>query len=66
MLDHNHPKDHGKPLAPKTGAATIQFYAANSTQTGDISAISIPLVSTARATVFGWLGNSIVRTWRRG
>ena len=36
MLDHNFPKDHGKPLSPKLGAGSVQFYAFNCTQDGDI------------------------------
>ena len=36
MLDHNFPKDYGKPLAPKLGAGSVQFYGFNCTQDGDI------------------------------
>ncbi len=36
MLDHNFPKDHGKPLSPKLGAGSVQFYGFNCTEDGDI------------------------------
>ena len=39
MFDHNFPKDHGKPLAPKLGAASVQFYGFNCNQSGDIEFI---------------------------
>ena len=39
MFDHNFPKDHGKPLAPKLGAASVQFYGFNCNQAGDIEFI---------------------------
>ena len=35
MFDHNFPKDHGKPLAPKLGAASVQYYGFNCNQAGD-------------------------------
>ena len=35
MLDHNFPKDFDKPLAPKLGAGSVQFYGFNCTQDGD-------------------------------
>lgn len=35
MLDHNFPKDYDKPLAPKLGAGSVQFYRFNCTQDGD-------------------------------
>ncbi|MDE0299922.1 MAG: alpha-galactosidase [Candidatus Poribacteria bacterium] len=36
MLDHNFPKDYDKPLAPKLGAGSVQFYGFNCTHDGDI------------------------------
>jgi alpha-galactosidase len=36
MLQHGFPKDHGKPLSPKLGAASVQFYGFVCTQAGDI------------------------------
>jgi alpha-galactosidase len=39
MLDHNFPKDHGKPLAPKVGAASVQYYSFVCNQAGDIDFI---------------------------
>ena len=36
MLDHNFPKDHGKPLSPKLGAGSVQFYGFDCTQDADI------------------------------
>ncbi len=39
MLEHNFPKDHGKPLSPKVGSASVQEYAFNCTQQGDIEFI---------------------------
>ena len=36
MFEHNFPKDHGKPLAPKLGAASVQYYGFNCNQKGDI------------------------------
>ena len=40
MLEHNLPKDHGKPLAPKLGAASVQYYGFNCDQAGDIAFIN--------------------------
>jgi alpha-galactosidase len=39
LLDHNLPKDHGKPLSAKLGAASVQYYGFNCTQSGDIDFI---------------------------
>jgi len=39
MFDCNFPKDHGKPLAPKLGSASVQHYKFNCTQAGDIEFI---------------------------
>jgi alpha-galactosidase len=39
MFAHNFPKDHGKPLAPKLGAASVQYYGFNCNQRGDIEFI---------------------------
>jgi len=39
MFAHNFPKDHGKPLSPKLGAASVQFYGFNCNQIGDIEFI---------------------------
>ncbi len=39
MFDHNFPKDHGKPLSPKLGGASVWPYHFNCTQAGDIEFI---------------------------
>ncbi len=39
MFEHNFPKDHGKPLSPKLGGASVWPYHFNCTQTGDIGFI---------------------------
>ncbi|MBN2292741.1 MAG: NPCBM/NEW2 domain-containing protein [Pirellulales bacterium] len=58
MFDHNFPKDHGKPLAPKTGAATIGFYNAMNTQAGDLEFINRSLDNGLELTTWwmdaGW------------
>lgn len=36
MFDHVFPKDHGKPLRPKLSTASVQHYAFNCNQAGDI------------------------------
>ncbi len=41
MLAHNFPKDYGKPLSPKHGAAAVQFYGFQCTQAGDIEFIDL-------------------------
>jgi alpha-galactosidase len=40
MFKHNFPDDHGKPLSPKLGAASVQFYGFNCNQSGDIEFIN--------------------------
>lgn len=58
MLEHNFPKDHGRPLSPKTGAATIGFFNAMNTQVGDIEFIDRSLHSGLELTTWwmdaGW------------
>jgi alpha-galactosidase len=39
MFDHNFPSDHGKPLSPRLGAASVQFHGFNCTQAGDLEFI---------------------------
>jgi alpha-galactosidase len=41
MFDHNFPKDYGKPLSPKHGAAAVAFYGFQCTQEGDIEFINL-------------------------
>jgi alpha-galactosidase len=58
MFDHNFPKDHGKPLAPKTGAATIQYCGGNNTQALDLEFINRSLENGLELTTWwmdaGW------------
>jgi alpha-galactosidase len=39
MFDHNFPKDHGKPLSPKVGSASVAFNDLHSTQAEDLDFI---------------------------
>jgi alpha-galactosidase len=41
MFAHNFPKDHGKPLSPKHGAASVWYYGFQCTQAGDIEFINL-------------------------
>jgi len=41
MFDHNFPKDHGKPLSPKQGAASVWYFGFQCTQAGDCEFIRL-------------------------
>ena len=41
MFAHNFPQDHGKPLSPKHGAASVWYYNFQCTQAGDIEFINL-------------------------
>jgi alpha-galactosidase len=69
MFDHNFPKDHGRPLAPKTGAATIGFFNADSTQDGDLEFIDRSLKNGLELTTWwmdaGWYKGKDGQGWSR-
>lgn len=41
VFDHVFPRDHGKALAPKQGAAAVQYFGFQSTQAGDIQFLDL-------------------------
>ena len=41
IFEHNFPKDHGKPLSPKQGAASVWYFGLQCTQAGDVEFINL-------------------------